>query len=316
MDEIFSNGVQKLYNCVSRGLGTFMIPREVRSIIDKEAEQIEMIDSDGGIVEEAIELYHDKKQPIEEVKALYGRTCSRMLYQEMRKQQNIENVVAKAKENLVEESQVSEEEVSEDWLLRFFNSVQDISDEDMQRLWGKILAGEIKKPNTFSLRSLDVLSKMTKREAQIFVELRPYIISYRGTWAILNDDELNKRYHISYEKILTMSECGLMDSSGIMSITLTIAPKYPLELVYDMEFFKSNNVEEKKISIPIYKLTQTGIDILNVVDEKYNKNYFHDITRHLAKKNKEIPFSLHQIVQKNSDGSFRYSTSQITISEQ
>ena len=39
MNENFSNGLQKLYNCVSKGLGSIMIPQEVRNIIDKEAKQ-------------------------------------------------------------------------------------------------------------------------------------------------------------------------------------------------------------------------------------------------------------------------------------
>lgn len=41
MNENFSNGLQKLYNCVSKGLGSIMIPQEVRNIIDKEAKQID-----------------------------------------------------------------------------------------------------------------------------------------------------------------------------------------------------------------------------------------------------------------------------------
>ena len=43
MSENISNGVQKLYNCVSKGLGFIMIPREVRNIIDKEVKQINMV---------------------------------------------------------------------------------------------------------------------------------------------------------------------------------------------------------------------------------------------------------------------------------
>lgn len=314
MNEMFSDGIQKLYNCVSRGLGTFMLPHEVRSIIEKEAEQIKMIDSDGGMVGEVIELYHNKEQPIQEIKALYGRTCSRMLYQEMRKQKNIENVVNKAKESLAKEEYVSQEEVNEDWLLRFFNSVQDISNEDMQQLWGKILTGEIKKPNTFSLRSLDALNKMTMKEAQTFMELRPYIICYRGTWAILNDDNLNEKYKMSYQKVLEMSECGLIDSSAIMSITFPILPEYPLELVYNTKVLRVNATKEKKLAIPIYKLTKVGIDILNIVDEKYDENYFKDVAQYLVKNNREISVSLHQIIEKIADGSVGYSTIGVTIS--
>ena len=61
--------------------------------------------------------------------------------------------------------------------MRFFNSIQDIGNEDMQTLWGKILAGEIKNPNTFTLRSLDTLSKITKGEAMLFKNMVPYIIN-------------------------------------------------------------------------------------------------------------------------------------------
>ena len=168
----------------------------------------------------------------------------------MRKQKNIENVVSEAKGILMDENEVSEEEVNEDWLMRFFNSIQDISNEDMQRLWGKVLAGEIKNPNSFTLRSLDTLSKITKHEATLFEELRPYIINYRGTLAILNNREINEKYNVSYAKIVEMSECGLIDSSGSMQLTLSVAPQYPLELIYNMKLLKSNNKEEKKIIIP------------------------------------------------------------------
>lgn len=162
MNEKFSNGLQKLYNCVSKSLGALMIPQEVRNIIDKEAKQIDMIEMDGGIADNAIELYNDTEEPLAEVKQLYERTCSRMLYQEMRKQKNIEDVVNEAKAILQDENEVADEVVNEDWLMRFFNSIQDISNTDMQKLWGKVLAGEIKSPNSFTLRSLDTLSKITK----------------------------------------------------------------------------------------------------------------------------------------------------------
>ena len=212
MSENISNGVQKLYNCVSKGLGFIMIPREVRNIIDKEVKQINMVKIDEGIVDGVVTLHNDTEQSLTEIKELYGRTCSRMLYQEMRKQKNIENIVSEAKTILQDEEEVAKEAVNEDWLMRFFNSIQDISNEDMQKLWAKVLAGEIKNPNSFTLRSLDTLSKITKQEATLFEELKPYIIKYRGTLAILNDDKINEKYNIFYGKIVEMSECGLIDS--------------------------------------------------------------------------------------------------------
>ena len=73
---------------------------------------------------------------------------------------NIDNVTQIAAEQLSQEDFVSEEPVEEDWTTRFFNIVEDISDEEMQRLWGKILAGEVKQPKSYSLRTLELLKKI------------------------------------------------------------------------------------------------------------------------------------------------------------
>lgn len=305
MDETFSNGIQKLYNCVSKGLGTIMLPKEVKGILNKEAKQIEMIDVDGGLVGEIVETCQGQLA-IEDVKELYGRTCSRLLYQEMRKQENIEKVVDEAKEILVNENLVDREDVSEDWILRFFNSVQDISSKDMQKLWGKILAGEVKHPNSFSLRCLDILSKMSENEAKIFESLRPYIINYRGTWAIINDDELCEKYGINYIKILSMAECGLMDSSAIMSLNLKVQNKYPLEIVYNKNLLRTSSEEEREISISIYKLTRTGIELLNIIGKKYDGDYFQDVAHWLAKRNSNLGFTMHEVIKENEDGTIEY----------
>ena len=47
----------------------------------------------------------------------------------MKKQENIENIISSAKDILEKEREdlISTKDVNEDWLMRFFNSVQDIS---------------------------------------------------------------------------------------------------------------------------------------------------------------------------------------------
>ena len=46
------------------------------------------------------------------------------------------------------ELQESDEQVDTkiefDWIMRFFDAVGNISNEELQRLWGKVLAGEMK----------------------------------------------------------------------------------------------------------------------------------------------------------------------------
>lgn len=61
-----------------------------------------------------------------------------------------------------------QEKFSFDWLMRFFDTVGNISNEDLQQLWGKILANEIAKPKTCALRTLDMIRNMSSEEAKVF----------------------------------------------------------------------------------------------------------------------------------------------------
>ena len=59
----------------------------------------------------------------------------------MRRQWNIEEIVGGAVEALP--SAVSTTPIEPDWVAEFFNQSQDVSNETMQSLWSRILAGEV-----------------------------------------------------------------------------------------------------------------------------------------------------------------------------
>ena len=63
-----------------------------------------------------------------------------------------------------------------DWTARFFDCVKDVSDEDMQNLWSQILAGEVESPGRTSLRTLEVLRNMTKRDAKMFNGICDFVL--------------------------------------------------------------------------------------------------------------------------------------------
>ncbi|GEM_PF-1397404 len=59
-------------------------------------------------------------------------------------------------------------EISEDWLNRFRESACEKSSEEAQELFSKVLAGEIRKPGSISLRALTTLADMEQKVAQPF----------------------------------------------------------------------------------------------------------------------------------------------------
>ncbi len=148
----------KLIEVVSDGIGTLYKPRAMRKEADAEAYRIEQLATANA-----------KKELIEgEAKIqLLERAKKRLVYQELTRQENIEEIAEKSIKYLENET-VADEPVDSDWRAQFFNKAQDVSTEEMQDIWAKILASEVKKPGTISLRTLDVVSKLSSQEAISF----------------------------------------------------------------------------------------------------------------------------------------------------
>ena len=91
----------------------------------------------------------------------------RLQFQEQKRLINIKSVVGQTAELLGDKS-VADIEPDHDWTARFFNDVQDVSSEEMQSLWAKILAGEVERPGSTSIRALGILKNLDKRSARLF----------------------------------------------------------------------------------------------------------------------------------------------------
>ena len=123
-----------------------------------------------GFNEEKLSLMSLDHDSLRNNHSLEHRTQQRVEYKEQKRQKNIEAVTQKAAEELESETFVSEEPVDEDWTTRFFDYAENISSEEMQALWGKILSGEVKKPKSYSLRTLDLLRNLSTEEAEAFFQ--------------------------------------------------------------------------------------------------------------------------------------------------
>ena len=85
-------------------------------------------------------------------------------------------VVLEGAADELEDKEVDDHDPDPDWTARFFDYVQDVSSEDMQKIWAKILAGEVESPGRTSLRTLDTLRNMTKIDADLFNGICNFVI--------------------------------------------------------------------------------------------------------------------------------------------
>ena len=91
----------------------------------------------------------------------------RIQFQEEKRQSNITAVIGQAAQELGDR-EVQDHEVDHDWTARFFNDVQDVSSEEMQQLWAKILAGEIERPGSTSFKAMNILKGLDRTTAILF----------------------------------------------------------------------------------------------------------------------------------------------------
>src|SRR5690606_25427708 len=118
-----------------------------------------------------------------------------------------------AADDLRNEQSVTDEPLDEDWKTRFFNIAEDISNEEMQSLWGKILAGEIKQPKSYSLRTLELLKNLSKEEAEVFTKFAQLRITTANNNVIYNEDHgefLKSEFGITFLDRLLLTELGLI----------------------------------------------------------------------------------------------------------
>lgn len=232
-----SQPLKRLVDVIAQGVGAVSRPYLIKKNAEAKAYEIKVISQ---AMAESRKLltgtdYEDGKIKIlassdtsSPVLALPERVANRNEYQEFRKQQNIESVCANAAEELAGDSQVPENKPEPEWIDHFFEIAEKISTEDLQYWWGKILAGEIKKPGSFSLRTLELLKNMSRQEAEIFVKLSRYILNIKPSMTFFLDPEeyiFKQNNSLAFAEIPTLSEAGLVTNSDSLGISHGVSNK-------------------------------------------------------------------------------------------
>lgn len=211
-------------------------------------------------------LYQRGDYPI----ALSERVQERLNFQNERKQVNIEQVAAIAAEELKDQEPVTDEPVNTDWATRFFRIVEDISNEEMQELWGKILAREIKQPKTFSVRTLELLKDLSKLEADTFMKIANFAVEVGNCNYLFKTDDLSfmkDKHNITYFEIALLVEIGLIQPGEMISYQL-------LQNTENTQIFfvagskimiATKKANTPTVNMPVHVFTKAGNELLRLV---------------------------------------------------
>lgn len=102
-----------------------------------------------------------------DTRELAERMSAREKAVKLRKQLNVEECLRLAIELALEEPAETKRPVDPDWFLRWFDAIEDVSDEYIQSMWARVLAREVDAAQGgLSLRALDTLRLMGRADAE------------------------------------------------------------------------------------------------------------------------------------------------------
>lgn len=300
-----SEPLKKLIEVVSNGVGAITKPYLIKKTADAKAYEIKTIAQavkdnqfdlkEIGYSEEKVQLTSLDAESLRQELTIEQRAQNRIDYKEQKKQCNIENITQSAAKNLESENSVSDEPVDEDWTTRFFEYAEDISNEEMQEIWGRILAGEIKRPNSFSLRTLEFVRNLTKEEAQVFTKAANFVISSWNSPFIFKgkgDDSLLK-LGLSFEEQLLLTEIGILQAEANITRRLSKAEHESIIIFESGKYIikttkKANTLEHR---IPILRFSKVGVELLSLLTINPSEEYIKEFCNSIESENISVEYA-------------------------
>lgn len=163
--------------------------------------------------------------------------------EDIRHQENMESILRKAIPHLKEDANA--ENMNDDWLINFFNKSRNFSEQEMQEIWARILAGEANTPGVFSRRTVNFVEDMSQIDAELFSNLCQFCFYLNGNYIPLIFDYRNNIYekeNITLNSLLHLRSIGLInfdDTGGHYAITHN--KKLWLPIIYQNLSGNNNN---------------------------------------------------------------------------
>jgi hypothetical protein len=196
---------------------------------------------------------------------LHRRAMHRFFEEEAKKQQNIEAITEKALPQLESESQP--QKMDRDWISNFFDKCRIVSDDEMQQLWGKVLAGEANNPGTYSKRTVNFIGSLDKQDAILFSKLCGFGWMPGNLMPLVYDSEhcVYTDQNINFTALTHLDNIGLITFQNLSGFRQIHLPKrvqihyfgHPLMI----EFRQDN---DNVLDLGKVLLTQTGEQLARI----------------------------------------------------
>jgi hypothetical protein len=272
-----SGVLNNLINAISRGIGRAYEPferylqvRADRAIVNEKAQTlIDLAKKRAELAEIEKQLADSQKLPSDN---RAERAFSRLVDETFRKQANRENVAEAAILELSHSKIASdtEKKVDDDWLTKFWNIAENISQDEVRRFLAQLLAKEVSSPGTISPLTLRVLETITPGVAKRFeyfcrLSINDHdeaFVIHPNVFPFQNVGPLDM-FGISYEDLYELESFGLIRSAEtIMLNYATDANRNAADVDYAGS---SAQLRYSGLQLHLLKFTRAGVELRNLL---------------------------------------------------
>ena len=175
--------------------------------------------------------------------------------------------------------------VEADWLAKWRTGAEDVSHEDIQGLWARLLAGEVNQPGSYSLHTLDFLSRMSSFDAKLIERVGPYLVNDS---IIKVGTEFFEEKGIKFNDLLYLDGLGLINGVTALGLKLNIHTEdqagrvlghvhcNSAALVFDLG---QAGEAHKQLSFDAYSTTQVVSEILSLGSFEPDNDYLNAVAQ-------------------------------------
>ncbi|MGV6831044.1 MAG: DUF2806 domain-containing protein [bacterium] len=234
-------------------------------------------------------IIHDEYE-----KAKEGGIMGMQYIEYMRNTENLIDTAVKSSK-YIEAGKPNEIKMDNDFFWNTIEHSKTVSNDDMQELIAKIIAGEYNEPGTYSMSTLQILKMLGKSELELFEKMCSLCV---------NDDQIPQNIFslpesirpvlhslgIDFGSLQTLQSLGLFLPND-MSRSLKNPEKKKLLLKYFDQYIRFEPTHEKQFDINMpgfYGLSLNGKQIIKHLNPKFIDEYFEWLKTNYKVKNYKL----------------------------
>lgn len=209
----------------------------------------------------------------------------------LRAEVNVARAVIMAEEILNQTDQeLPEATIADDWLHDWNEYAGKVSSEELQRIWANVLAGEVKAPGTYSVRTLEFLRTLSKPEAEKIAELARYVIMNVFIPRDLSDFLRTKG--IEFSTLLEMQELGILTGVDAMGLnwSLSAGTEQNIQKILPCndKMLIVRGAKWQELKLGIYALTNLGKQVMRLGSFSADPEYINAFGKKIASQGFEV----------------------------